>query len=77
MRGTFPACCAWAARGAAMTPSIRMIMRTSRGAVMRAPSRKSRWLITVALTRSGALADGVVDPGDILVLQTSQFTVGP
>lgn len=36
-----------------------------------------QYVITVALTRAGALADGVIGPGDILVLTTSQFTVGP
>jgi hypothetical protein len=40
-------------------------------------SGPGQYVITVALTRAGALADGVVGPGDILVLQTSQFTVGP
>ena len=36
-----------------------------------------QYVITIALTRAGALADGVIGPGDILVLTTSQFTVGP
>jgi hypothetical protein len=35
------------------------------------------YALTVALTRAGALADGVVGPGDVLALETLQISVAP
>jgi hypothetical protein len=36
-----------------------------------------QYVVTVALTAAGALADGVVEAGDVLVLVTAQFTFVP